>query len=235
MSKSENEEYENESEYESDTESEMSESEISDSENEEYDISICEITSIDNNNNVYQFSTKSGLNTRVQLIKKQYNDYLKGKKSRKAIKNEMLEFIKNNGGINKMKFRRLETYRIKSNKEIENKLNKHYLQSLINCKKKVCNILKPILRTERFKKYYEQHKEEHLKKVKDSYIKNKEKILEYKKKIYGMKKETRELFHCDCCNVDVYNLIIHNQSKRHLKNSNPDYIDPEDSDLDESE
>lgn len=227
----------NESSDSSDTESDDSSTEHDSdggdrNDDVEKEVHICQITGKDSND-VYIFNTTSALKTRTQLIRSQYTDFLNGKESRKCLKSEMMQFIKDHGGINGVKFKRLETYNINNKSEIEEHMNKHTVQASFAEKKNVCSIAKIPTKSERFKKYYAEHKQKHIDKVKERYKENRDKILAQKKVYYSNRKKiSRGLVHCPQCDCNVHDMVAHTKTQKHIKNTT---LDPFHTDSDESD
>ena len=190
-------------------------------EEKEIELTIFEISNPDNRN-IYIVATKSRLNTRVQLIKKQYAEYLEGDKSRKQDKEHMMKFIQDNGGIDKVVFRRLHLITVQQDGNTDN-----LVQGIVDVQTKkgmiVCNVIDKISKQERSKNYYEANKEKHLAKVKAKYQETKEVVLAKRKEQYANK--VKEYIHCECCNKEVLTEYYDKHCKcvSHIKLFDPDF------------
>jgi hypothetical protein len=193
---------------------------MSDIENESENdkvIIIFEIYS-DENNEVYHVLSESCMQSRIRLIKQQYKEFLNRKKCRKSQKQAMLEFIQNQGGLEKVLFRKLKTIDNCSKEDIEELLLKQYLESTIMRGKIVKNNINTISKKERCKQYYKENREKHLQYVKTMYQKQKKVILETKRKKYNEK--IKNYKHCNFCNKKVLTNYYeqHINCKNHLCN-----------------
>lgn len=130
----------------------------------------------------------------------------------------MLEFIRDHGGIEKVKFRKLKTYEGCSKSEIENMLMDQYIESTVMRRNVVKSVIGSVSKRERCKQYYKENREKHLEYVKNMYHKQRENILAKKRKRYVSKPKC--YIHCDACDKDVLSsyYVRHCSCGTHLRN-----------------
>ncbi len=170
------------------------------SESDEREITIFEMYA-DECKDVYHIVSESTMKTRVRLIKQQYKEFNNGHLFRKKQKKSMLEFIRDHGGIDKMKFRKLKVCGDCSKCEVEDMLLELFVESSIMRGNVVKSSIGSVSKQDTCKQYYKENREKHLQYVKNAYQMKREDILAKKRKKYCDK--PKDYIHCNACNRDV--------------------------------
>jgi len=98
---------------------------------------------------------------------------------------------------------------------IQSKLDRKSKVDIYN--KKYYNEFKDTIKEKNKLKYRDYYKNEEVKKKKQIYyLENIDRRKEYVEQNKDKRKQYRKVYKCDICNVDVFNLSRHYQSKKHL-------------------